>query len=87
MRRYFTDDAELNAYYQETMGNLQDAVQKWLIAATNTRALTILVDGKTMTPHDAPITMDEFDKKSVKERCRLISRVECLPISTEYFVL
>ena len=72
---YFTDDAELNAYYQETMGNLQDAVQKWLIAATNTRALIILVDGQTMTLTMPPITIDEFNKKSVKERCRLISRV------------
>lgn len=72
---YFTDDAELNAYYQETMGSLQDAVQKWLVAATNTRALIILVDGKTMTLTMPPITIDEFNKKSVKERCRLISRV------------
>jgi hypothetical protein len=72
-KQYYTDDAELNAYYQEAMGCLQDATEKFLIAATSTIALMELVEG---SPHwNSKISLNEFNFMSNKDKCSLIAKV------------
>ena len=72
-KQYYTDDAELNAYYQEAMGCLQDATEKFLIAATSTIALSELVTGSEHWT--AKVSLSEFNFLDKKSKCSLIGKV------------